>query len=60
MKYVFISHKFFGQTIVKHFGIGNRDSRQHMKDWINTLVANQVPFWSEYSDSIDDDTGLPA
>jgi hypothetical protein len=60
MKYVFIIHKFFGQTIVKHFELRNAESRRAMTDWINTLVANDVPFWSEYSDSVDDDTGLPA
>jgi hypothetical protein len=60
MKYVFISYKFFSQIITRHFEIGNRDSRQHMKDLVNTLVANQVPFWTEYADAIDDDTGLPA
>jgi hypothetical protein len=60
MKYVCISHKFFGQIITRHFEFRNAESRRHMTDWINTLVANDVPFWSEYSDSIDDDTGLPA
>jgi hypothetical protein len=60
MKYVFIIYKFFGNTIVKHFEIRKSESRKAMTDYINTLVINDVRFQTEYSDSIDDDTGLPA
>jgi hypothetical protein len=60
MQYTFVIHKFFGQTIVRHFEFRNAESRKAMTDWINTLVANDVAFWVEYSDAVDDDTGMPA
>jgi hypothetical protein len=58
MKYVYIIHKFFGQTIVKQFEFRNAESREAMTDLIHALVANDVPFNVEYSGAIDDNTGL--
>jgi hypothetical protein len=59
MKYVFVSHRFFGQVMVESFEFREPQSRRRMTDWINTLVANDIPFWVEHSDDIDHDTGMP-